>query len=218
MKIIAPLYFLLAITVPGQQPQSTGAATTKGSCSPAVTGSGNTIKIKTCGMSKEQTAEFRGMFRQVLEKQVDPKVLLAVLDDIKSGLIRVENGVLQIEQKIADRHLTRDQKELLVTRLSPLSKPTVILLIKNGGAEVDGFMRDFQEVFDTLKWPIEGGLSHDVAPSEARGLGVAVKSQREHPLAVDVFVVSLRNMGFQVEYGPDEHLAADQVRFVVASK
>ena len=37
--------------------QSTGAATTKGICSPAVTGSGNTINITTCGMTKKQVED-----------------------------------------------------------------------------------------------------------------------------------------------------------------
>jgi hypothetical protein len=37
-----------------------------------------------------------------LEKQIDPKILVALLEDIKSGQIRIENGVLRIEGKVAE--------------------------------------------------------------------------------------------------------------------
>ena len=52
-------------------------------------------------MSKEQAEEWRRALTQILDKQIDPKVLIALLDDIKSGQIRIENGVLRIEKKIA---------------------------------------------------------------------------------------------------------------------
>jgi hypothetical protein len=140
-----------------------------------------------------------------------------VLDDISGGLIRIENGVLRIEQKIADRHLTRDQKELLVNRLSSLPRPRVNILIKNGNAEVDGFLRDFRDVFEPLKWAVDGP-SYDMVPSGARGLGVIVKSQTEHPGSADVLIKSLREMGFAVEASLDGSLASDQMRLAIGSK
>jgi hypothetical protein len=219
MTLFALIYFLPVVTILAQQSQSTGAATTKGSCSPAVTGSGDTIKInvKDCGMSREQTQEWRASFKQILEKQIDPKVLTALLDDIKSGIIRIENGVLRIEQGMADRHLTPEQKERLINRLSNFPKPRVILLIKNGNSEVDGFLKDFQYVFSKLDWPVEGPI-YDLVPSGARGLGVVVKSQSEHPLSAVVLIQSLRDMNFTLEAGADDKLATDQMRFVIASK
>ena len=98
MKLIAPLLLVFA-SIAGRG-QTTGKAETSGPCSPAVTGSGNTINIQTCGMTKEQVEEWRKSFKQILQKQIDPKVLVALLDDIKSGQIRIENGVLRIEKKV----------------------------------------------------------------------------------------------------------------------
>jgi len=72
------------------------AAQTNGGCSPAVTASGATITIKTCGLSNAQVAEWRAAIQQFLAKQIDPKVLVALLDDIKSRQIRIEKGALKI--------------------------------------------------------------------------------------------------------------------------
>jgi tetratricopeptide (TPR) repeat protein len=51
-------------------------------------------------MSHQQTEELRGLLREILRKQLDPKDLLKILDDIRSGQIRIENGVVRIEQKV----------------------------------------------------------------------------------------------------------------------
>ena len=92
--------------------QSTGPAATKGPCSPAVSSSGNTINIKTCGLTVQQAAEWRSSFKKILEKQIDPKVLVALLDDIKSGLIRLEGGVLRIENRVAEIQKQQAQRLL----------------------------------------------------------------------------------------------------------
>ena len=52
-------------------------------------------------MSRDEVEEWRSSFKQILEKQIDPKVLVAILDEIKSGQIRIENGVLRIESRVA---------------------------------------------------------------------------------------------------------------------
>ncbi len=90
-SMLLPL-FLLGLAAFGQS-HTTGAATTRGPCSPAVSGSGNTINInvKNCGMTKEQTEEFRGLFRQILERQVDPKMLLGLLDDMNKRLQHIDD-------------------------------------------------------------------------------------------------------------------------------
>jgi len=96
--------FILAATLAcyGQN-VSTGSAKTSGSCSPAVTGSGNTINIKTCGMTDEQVSEFRNLLQQILASQANAEDLIRVLRELNSGQIRIENGVLRIEESSRDR-------------------------------------------------------------------------------------------------------------------
>ena len=146
-------------------------------------------------MTADQIEEWRRSFRQILEKQVDPKVLTAVLDDIKNGLIRIENGVLRIESKIAERNLTEPQKNLLIDRLRPLPKPNVTILVFNGNPEVLAFVGDVQDVLARIGW-IPANTSPTIAfdPNSGRGMGVVVKSQGSHPAAADVLTASLGSL------------------------
>ena len=88
MKFMLAL-FVLSLSGLGQ---STGPAGTKGSCSPAITGHGNTINInvKSCGLNNDQVEEFRGLFRQILEKQIEPKTLLGLLDDMNKRIQHID--------------------------------------------------------------------------------------------------------------------------------
>jgi len=76
------------------QDRPSGPATATGACNVVISGSGNAINIKTCGLTNEQNAEWRMAFKQILEKQVDPKVLVRLLNDIKSGISRIENDIV----------------------------------------------------------------------------------------------------------------------------
>jgi hypothetical protein len=84
-----PLFFLVCVAVLAQP---TGPAKTQGACSPAITGHGNTINInvKSCGLNTDQIEDFRGLFRQILEKQVDPKTLLGLLDDMNKRIQHID--------------------------------------------------------------------------------------------------------------------------------
>ena len=87
VKIVAPLWLMSSLAF---AQASLPSVQTKAACSPVVTGNGNTITIETCGMTNAQIQEWRASLRQILDKQVDPKVLVALLDDIKTGQIHRE--------------------------------------------------------------------------------------------------------------------------------
>lgn len=78
MKIIAP--FLLIVLSQPVTCQS-GPAHTTGPCSPAITGSGNTIIIKTCGMTEQERRDLRTLLKLILAKEVQSS---SVLETIKS--------------------------------------------------------------------------------------------------------------------------------------
>lgn len=137
---------LLASCVFAQAPkQPAGSASSTGECSPAVTGSGNTINIQTCGMTAAQVEEWRNSFREILAKQIDPKVLDAVLDEIKSGQIRIENGVLRIERGLGEvrasiqpRRLSEQDKAVIAASMSPFAR--------NGNGLIMALMNDVESV------------------------------------------------------------------------
>lgn len=118
------------------------------------------------------------------------------------------------------RRLTTQNKMLLIDELSRLPKPSgIYFLIKNGNPEVMDFVEDFKDLCKKLGWPIKREEA-DLLPSPARGMGIVVKSQEEHPKAADVLVRLLREMNFSVEASADQtkELKADEIRIGVSSK
>jgi hypothetical protein len=60
---------------------NTGRADTKGTCSPANTGSNNTFTI-TCGIGKEQGNQMLKILNKILANQLDPDAVMKKLDEI----------------------------------------------------------------------------------------------------------------------------------------
>lgn len=198
--------FLFLSVLGFAQPSSTAS----GQCSPIAPNNSGSITINCPGLSKVQGVELLKIVNKILANQSDLKEFGGKLDAILKG-------VNQIKEETAFRRLSGMQKDTLVAGLSEFPKPRIVILIKNGNAEVDGLLKDFQEVFKRLEWPVEGPV-YDMVPSGARGIGVAVKSQNEHPQSIEVFILSLRKMGFSVDAGQDSTLEANNARFVIASK
>ncbi len=215
MKLLAS-FVLFSIFLIGQ-PKSPESVSTKGNCSPIIKGNGNTINIKTCGMNNEQVAEWRTSFKQILEKQIDPKVLIALLDDIKSGQIRIENGVLRIESEVTEiakqqepRRLTDAQAQQLERSISPYRGQKII--ISSYDPEGKSYAEFFVPAFDHAGWldPNGGkpGVGQILGYSGAPPIGVQVtindaeaKAGRVPPAAIALLnaVVSL---GATIEQRP----------------
>ena len=77
MKRLFPWFLALTSSVLAQQ----SGATTKGTCSPATSGNGNTITIN-CGISEAQGAQLVKVLNKILAKGLDPTLVLSRLDDI----------------------------------------------------------------------------------------------------------------------------------------
>ena len=75
--------------------QSSGTATTKGACSPAVSGNKNTFTIK-CGIDEEQGKQILAILNKLLADQLDTKTVMAKLDELaeqKRQVISAPNGI-----------------------------------------------------------------------------------------------------------------------------
>ena len=75
------LLLLVAIPCLGQT-NSTGNAETKGTCSPAVSGSNNQFIINCSGVSKQQGQKMLDILNKILANQLDTKDVMAKLDEI----------------------------------------------------------------------------------------------------------------------------------------
>jgi hypothetical protein len=61
---------------------TTGAAETKGKCSPAVTGNSNKLTINCSGVTKEQLDRMSEILNKILFNQLNPQDVMAKLDEI----------------------------------------------------------------------------------------------------------------------------------------
>lgn len=169
--------------------QSSGPATTKGACSPAITGSHNSIKIdvRDCGMTREQIEEFRGLLKQILGEQIDPKVLLALLGDIKSGQIRIENGVLHIERDITQIRneqgwpdLTKEDVAVITEAARPFAGQRARIWVSNAVPDSNRLAASLSRVLTSANW--YAPYQQMIAMTEGSGdlpLGIELQSNGE---------------------------------------
>jgi hypothetical protein len=84
MRYVALL--MIAASISGwSQTAPTGAAITKGSCSPAVTGNGNSFIIK-CGIDPIEGEKMVEILNKILQNQLDPSAVMTKLKEIQKAL------------------------------------------------------------------------------------------------------------------------------------
>jgi hypothetical protein len=205
MNLMAALSVLVPTFVFAQQ-----TSTTSGPCSPIAPNNSGTITIQCGGISTKLGNQLVVILNRIAKNQLDPDAVMAKLDEI-------QRGVNEIREAGAPRRLSNPQRDVLVSRLTPLSKPRLSVLVLNGSAEIEDLSKDFQDVFKRLGWPL-GNQLYGMVPSSFRGISVGVKSQQDHPAAAEVLVRTLTEMGFLVEASADSKLQADEIRLVISSK
>lgn len=128
---------LIALASSQCRSQSTGPARTTGPCSPAITGSGNTINIKACGI--QQAEEFKKLLTDIAtHQQEDTSTILKKLDKCLKG--------------VADRHLAESQKSTLLSALAPFSGQKISVICILGDTEGKAFASDFVKILRQAKW------------------------------------------------------------------
>ncbi len=90
MKKLVAAYLILTSTLLAQR--GTGPATTKGPCSPAVTGSNNHFEIKSCGMTEEQEREFKSLIQRVIEQRNNLSEISSKMDSCLAGIAALKGG------------------------------------------------------------------------------------------------------------------------------
>src|SRR6185295_15665900 len=103
------------------QGQPTGAATTRGACSPANTGSNNRFTFYCNGIGAAQGAQLLNLLNQVLAKQVDPALVMAKLDEIIANQKKQAATLTEIERQRAPRDLNLSAAQRIHSRLSAFS-------------------------------------------------------------------------------------------------
>jgi hypothetical protein len=207
MKTIASVLMFCCLAFAQAKPSS---VQTKGACSPVVTGNGNTITIRTCGLTKGEVQEWRASFKQILEKQIDPKVLVALLEEIKNGQIRIENGVLRIEGKVSDiqksqkgRTLNVQQQDQIASAMSLFRGQHILFNLRPDDEEASQFLESLASVLS------QAGLTLSNAHNAGMAIppGMILKYGKDNPHAALAFSRALTAVGIPNQAIPVDSMA-----------
>jgi hypothetical protein len=136
------LFFFSGFVLFGQQ--QTGTATTRGTCSPANTGNGNTFTI-TCGIGAEQGADLIKIVNKILANETDLKQFGGKIDEILKGVNDIKASSIPFR-------LTEQQKNTLVAGLTPFKGQKVVIMRVSGDHLGEKTAQDFVEVFVRSGW------------------------------------------------------------------
>jgi hypothetical protein len=137
MKLIA-LLLLLCWSAAGQQVR--GTAETKGACSPANTGNNNTFNITCEGIPDRLRAQLVDLLNRLAKNQTDAEAVMAKLD----GCLQ---GVREVREQQASRHLSYKQRTLLLEEMRPFKGEKVTITATEGDPEAYGYAQDFVAIF-----------------------------------------------------------------------
>ena len=137
MKRIAPVVLLCWLCAAQSKSSS---VETKGACSPVATGNNNTFNITCQGISSKLGAQLVDLLNRLAKNQLDAEMMMAKLD----GCLQ---GVREIREQQASRHLTDQQRATLLAAMSPFRGTRVTISAREGDAEAYGYAQDFVALF-----------------------------------------------------------------------
>jgi hypothetical protein len=117
-----------------------GSATTKSSCSPANTGNNNTFNITCQGISDKLGAQLIDLLNRVARNQLDAEAVMSKID----GCLE---GVREVGEQQATRHLTEGQKATLLSTILPFRGSRVTIAATEGDPEAYAYAQDFVTLF-----------------------------------------------------------------------
>jgi hypothetical protein len=155
MKLLA----LMTVSASLWAQQSSGSATTKGSCSPATTGNSNTFNFTCSGLTAAQQKLLKSI-PALLNKLLDSQA-----DNTAEILFRLDAcvaGVNEVKQKQADWHLDDEQKRKIRNRLAGIKAKAAFDVLPDPNAS---FMA--VDLADALSgWDLRpGGLGFRLNPT-----------------------------------------------------
>jgi hypothetical protein len=151
--------FLISLSVPCfcWSEASTGAASTKGACSPAVSGNANQFKITCTGVSKEQGEKMLHILNEILAKQLDPNAVMSKLSEISSG-------IQDIQHRTGDRLLSQSQENAIAESLR--SSPQTLSVILLGDREANAYGQQIISVLKSAGWTVNVSFIGVMGPPE----------------------------------------------------
>jgi hypothetical protein len=175
------LFLLFPLLLCGQQ--ATGNATASGTCGLANTAAIGSVVIN-CGIGRVQGQKMIEILNKILANQLDTDTVSKLLEDLRSGQIRIENGVLKlastvdrIREQQNPRTLTPQQSRDFGVLLEQFRGQ--VFTISSYDTEGKGFAEFLIPFFERSGW---------IAPPPASKLGVIQVLGFDGPTPVGVQV------------------------------
>ncbi len=193
MKLAVPLFFsALALA---QQ-----SATTSAPCSPIAPENTGTITINCPGMSKEQGQKMLAILNKIVANQLEPSLVMAKLDEIQSGLHRIERHQGWLE-------LTDEQITSVKDSLSPFPRQTIMIILTNADSNKSFLQAQLEEAIRGARWNFKEGGNGFMGPT-VRGLSITAKD--DTPAARSLLKALARIFGETVVAYSIKHDLADE--------
>ena len=207
---------LTASCVVQSQTTATGKVTTKGDCSPAVTGNNNSFKF-SCGVGKEQGEQISALLKKLLAHN-NISAVIAKLNGLQADLSKLKDST-------APRRLTSDQQEQLGAVAKAYPGRSINIAINLGDAESADYALQFIQVFKEGNWQFfagADGYGQAMYSPPIHGLVFLINPADEEKHQVPDHCVALFNALTALHLNPvgvgNEKTPEGQCRFVVGAK
>lgn len=210
MKFVLIVFaFFLSLTASAQQPAPSGQATTRGTCSPANSGTINTFNFTCSGLTPAQ--------QKLLESVPDLlNKLLASQTDSNSEILSKLNACLV---QNAPRSISSEQGRKIVASLKDLpGMPVVSIRATNSTSESSHYANQLQEAFAS----IPGWKAPPVFENVVAGMPLPVGLVAFVQNNTNVYGVAIqrvfRQLDINIEFEIDSSLPAERIVMVVGQK
>jgi hypothetical protein len=196
---------LLAAQCFGQQ---TGAATTRGTCSPATTGNNNTFTFN-CGIGKEQGEAMLSIVNRILVHQIDPSAVMAKLDEI-------QRGVDELRERAAHRIIRDNDAAALSKFLSEFPKQAVTMTFLASNEEARQLAVKLRSIVLAAGWDCKVPNPSMVFATGPLP-GIQINAQKDNKAAV-ALLNALHQIGLSIEGVARPQLEQNVIAIHVHSK
>ncbi|MFN0102877.1 MAG: hypothetical protein ACKV2U_12390 [Bryobacteraceae bacterium] len=169
------------------------------------------------------------LLNRILPDQVNPQDLISVLNELKSGQLRIENGVLRIEQgvrRIQDNQgwldLTTEQFTIVVEAARPFAGQSSVIDVPYWERDTERLARQLAGALTSVNWsaPVEGqGQMRFYSPNANLPTGIVVSRKDDTPafIAIATALTKILGQGFVGVYR-DASLPAGLIKLTVSRK
>jgi hypothetical protein len=192
-------------------------------CSPIAPNNTGIFKIQCPGISDKLGHQLIDILNRIREKQLDPDVVMAKLDELLSDTKNIKQGVAEIKQKQEGRRLSELQKEFLKGEIpkpfETAGQPLITCMM--GNSESTALAMDFVDVFRRAGWTVPSSdfaqVMYTLLPP--RGVIIKIHSREDADLSsIKRFEEALFYVGLERHGEIDPNVPSGEFRIMIGAQ